>query len=158
MECVVPSAVSPDSHFSALNATLLRKISKFQEEFFIFFDLSLCQSVGAGVIRYREIILGLPPAPRSDFPLLWDHSSEFPAACQQSRLINLHHICHTETHELILVRPLAMWPQFPFCLFPVSSHFFCFLTPCSLSLFCLSLSVRGCVGVCPWDVQSAREV
>lgn len=27
------------------------------------------------------------------------------------------------------------------------------LTPCGLSL-----SVRGCVGVCPWDVQPAREI
>lgn len=55
-------------------------------------------------------------------------------------------------HELMLVHPLAMWPQFPFGLFPVSSHFFCFLPPCSLSLLFLSLSVCGCVWVC-WCVS-----
>lgn len=51
----------------------------------------------------------------------------------------------------MLVCPLAIWPQFPFCLFPVSSHLFA-SCPRAPSLFSPSLSVCGCVWVC-WCVS-----
>lgn len=94
-------------------------------------------------------------------PLLHAVISHYP--CQQSRLINLHHICHMEpetwTHARTpscYVASISLWSFPPF---PPISFASC---PHAPSLFSFSLSlyvgVCGCVGVCPWDVQSAREI